>query len=54
MPNQVLEGDTFDAAFSVMNRTGKPRELTVTVHVEGNLDVAKTPGPHHQRHAGAV
>ena len=25
MPNQVMEGDTFDASFSVMNRTDKPR-----------------------------
>ncbi|MFZ1983070.1 MAG: MG2 domain-containing protein, partial [Desulfatitalea sp.] len=29
MPNQVLEGDRFQAGFSVMNRTGKPRSITV-------------------------
>src|SRR5690606_9643727 len=27
MPNQVTEGDRFDAAFTVMNRTDEPREL---------------------------
>ncbi len=43
MPNQVMEGDTFDAGFSVMNRTDKPRTLNVTIHAEGNLDTAKTP-----------
>lgn len=43
MPNQVLEGDKFDAGFSVMNRTDKPRTINVTIHAEGNLDTAKTP-----------
>lgn len=43
MPNQIMEGDTFDAGFSVMNRTDKERTLNVTVHAEGNLDAAKTP-----------
>ncbi|MBT8340009.1 MAG: hypothetical protein KJP07_08345, partial [Desulfatitalea sp.] len=36
MPNQVLQGDTFVAGFSVMNRTGDPRELTVTVNATGS------------------
>ncbi|MBY0407731.1 MAG: hypothetical protein K2Q01_08560, partial [Rickettsiales bacterium] len=36
MPNQVMEGDTFDAAFSVMNRTDKERTLTVSMAVEGD------------------
>lgn len=43
MPNQVMEGDTFDAGFSVMNRTDKPRTLKVSIHAEGQLDAAKTP-----------
>ncbi len=43
LPNQVLEGDRFDAGFSVMNRTDKPRDLVVTIHAEGNLDAAQTP-----------
>ncbi len=43
MPNQVMEGDNFDAGFSVMNRTDKERTLTVTVHAEGNIDTPKTP-----------
>ncbi len=43
MPNQVMEGDNFDAGFSVMNRTDKPRTLNVTIQAEGNLDTSKTP-----------
>ncbi len=43
MPNQVMEGDGFDAGFSVMNRTDKERTLDVVIHVEGTLDTAKTP-----------
>lgn len=47
MPNQVMEGDNFDAGFSVMNRTDKTRTLQVSMHVSGDadsktvLDVAK-------------
>ena len=43
MPNQVMEGDTFDAGFSVMNRTDKPRTMKMSIHAEGHLDAAKTP-----------
>lgn len=43
MPNQVMEGDSFNAGFSVMNRTDKPRTIHVTIHAEGNLDTTKTP-----------
>ncbi|MEJ0009707.1 MAG: MG2 domain-containing protein [Alphaproteobacteria bacterium] len=43
MPNQVMEGDRFDAAFSVMNRTDKPRTLDVDIVAEGNIDAARTP-----------
>jgi alpha-2-macroglobulin len=43
MPNQVVEGDTFDAGFSVMNRTDKPRTIDVSIHAKGNLDTEKTP-----------
>jgi hypothetical protein len=31
MPNQVTEGDRFDAAFSVMNRTDKPRDIRAEI-----------------------
>jgi alpha-2-macroglobulin len=31
MPNQVTEGDRFDAAFSVMNRTDAARDIRVTI-----------------------
>ncbi len=35
MPNQVIEGDTFEAGFSVMNRTGEARSLEVSITAEG-------------------
>ncbi len=38
MPNQVTEGDQFNAGFSVMNRTEKPRDITVTITAEGHVD----------------
>ena len=37
MPNQVTEGDSFNAGFSVMNRTDKTRELAVQVAVDGPI-----------------
>ena len=37
MPNQVTEGDRFDAGFSVMNRTDKERTLTVAIRAEGDI-----------------
>jgi len=37
MPNQVVEGDSFKAGFSVMNRTDKLRRLKVDVTVDGPL-----------------
>lgn len=43
MPNQVTEGDRFEAAFSVMNRTDKKRTLNVTIHADGLIDTSKTP-----------
>ena len=42
MPNQVLEGDTFSAGFSVMNRTEAARKITVVVTAEGDLAGGKT------------
>jgi uncharacterized protein YfaS (alpha-2-macroglobulin family) len=41
MPNQVREGDSFKAGFSVMNRTDKPRTLKVTITAEGDLKESK-------------
>jgi uncharacterized protein YfaS (alpha-2-macroglobulin family) len=37
MPNQVTEGDRFEAGFSIMNRTSKPRMLTVAISAEGMI-----------------
>ncbi|CCQ89813.1 conserved exported hypothetical protein [Nitrospina gracilis 3/211] len=41
MPNQVTEGDAFNAGFSVMNRTDKARDITVTIKAEGHIDIRK-------------
>jgi hypothetical protein len=41
LPNQVIEGDRFDARFTVMNRTEEIRTLTVTALVSG---AAESPG----------
>jgi len=35
MPNQVLEGDSFSAGFSLMNRTGEVRTIEVKIAAEG-------------------
>src|SRR5262249_33066232 len=37
MPNQVTEGDRFDAAFSVMNRTETARDIRVTIAAESGV-----------------
>lgn len=37
LPNQVTEGDSFEAAFTVMNRTDKPRTLDVKLAAEGRV-----------------
>jgi len=37
LPNIVREGDQFKGAFSVMNRTDKPRDMKVTVSGVGDL-----------------
>ena len=38
MPNQVTAGDSFQAGFSIMNRTPQPRELTVSITAEGAIE----------------
>ncbi|HJX33591.1 MAG TPA: alpha-2-macroglobulin family protein [Desulfatiglandales bacterium] len=38
MPNQVIEGDGFQSGFSIMNRTDKTRELTVTITARGQIE----------------
>lgn len=38
MPNQVSEGDVFQAGFDVMNRTDQPRTLSVRLEATGTLD----------------
>ena len=42
LPNQVVEGDVFDAGFGVMNRTDKQRTIDVKIHATGNFDATKT------------
>lgn len=37
MPNQVTEGDQFNAGFTVMNRTDKTRQLKLDIKVDGPL-----------------
>ena len=37
LPNQVTEGDSFTAGFTVMNRTEKTRKLTATINIEGDI-----------------
>ncbi len=37
LPNQVLEGDSFAAGFSVMNRTGESRNIEVKITAEGQV-----------------
>ena len=38
MPNQVTEGDSFEAGFNVMNRTDKTRDIEVNVVASGDID----------------
>ena len=38
MPNQLTEGDSVEAGFSVMNRTDAERTLDVTIEAKGSLD----------------
>ena len=42
LPNQVREGDSFAATFTVMNRTDKARKLSVTARAEGAVTAAST------------
>ncbi len=41
MPNQIAEGDSFDAGFSIMNRTDKTRTLKVEITASGALKELK-------------
>lgn len=41
MPNQVTEGDKFQAGFSVMNRADKPRDIKVIIDVSGDVKPTK-------------
>jgi uncharacterized protein YfaS (alpha-2-macroglobulin family) len=40
LPNQVTEGDRFEARFTVMNRTEATRRLTVSIDAEGPIEPA--------------
>jgi uncharacterized protein YfaS (alpha-2-macroglobulin family) len=41
MPNQVTEGDRFEAGFNIMNRTPQLRQLTVTLSAQGVIETAE-------------
>ncbi len=41
MPNQVLEGDNFDAGFSLMNRTDKTRQVSVNIQATGMIETGR-------------
>ncbi|MBF0302920.1 MAG: large extracellular alpha-helical protein [Desulfamplus sp.] len=41
MPNQVTAGDSFEAGFSVMNRTDKPRTLHVAIKIDSSNNEIK-------------
>lgn len=38
LPNQVMEGDSFEAAFTVMNRTDRTRDLRVQLSAAGPVE----------------
>jgi uncharacterized protein YfaS (alpha-2-macroglobulin family) len=38
MPNQITEGDNFQAGFSVMNRTDSTRKLSITITAKGAIE----------------
>jgi uncharacterized protein YfaS (alpha-2-macroglobulin family) len=40
MPNQVTEGDSFEAGFSIMNRTSQKRKLNISISAEGVIETA--------------
>ena len=40
LPNQVTEGDSFQAGFTVMNRTASPRTLQVSLKAQGPIELA--------------
>jgi uncharacterized protein YfaS (alpha-2-macroglobulin family) len=40
MPNQVTAGDSFQAGFSIMNRTSEPRQLSLVISAEGAIETA--------------
>jgi uncharacterized protein YfaS (alpha-2-macroglobulin family) len=40
MPNQVTEGDSFEAGFNIMNRTSRTRQLTVALSAQGAIETA--------------
>ncbi len=42
MPNQLTEGDSFKAGFSIMNRSDKLRRLSIEINVSGQVDYTNT------------
>jgi alpha-2-macroglobulin len=42
MPNQIAEGDQFNAGFSVMNRMDQKRNIKVSITAHGAIDEGKT------------
>jgi hypothetical protein len=50
LPNQVREGDSFSAGFSVMNRTSESRNIEVKITAEGQI----APGKSNEQKTGVV
>jgi len=51
LPNQVMEGDRFEARFTVMNRTDKPRDIEITIRADGALKDGKPAAVTHKARA---
>ncbi len=49
LPNQIIEGDVFDASFSILNRTDKTREITVHIVATGDVDEKTYPNYLHNK-----
>jgi uncharacterized protein YfaS (alpha-2-macroglobulin family) len=44
LPNQILTGDSFDARFTVMNRTNRMREIMLTLQAKGPVVISNDSG----------
>jgi uncharacterized protein YfaS (alpha-2-macroglobulin family) len=44
LPNQILTGDSFEASFSLMNRTNRIREIMLTLQAKGPVVISNDSG----------